>query len=111
MDHHGLANPRLANAFIARCIASSGREPSLNKTAARLREMGLPVAQETLASLLRYYEESYLVFNLRELFCSLSDNLRAPSKLYATDPGLLAAYSPCPRAISDNGWRPPSSTR
>lgn len=96
MDHHGLANPRLANAFIARCIASSGRELSLNKTAARLREMGLPMAQETLASLLRYYEKSYLVFNLRELFCSLSDNLRAPSKLYATDPGLLAAYSPVP---------------
>lgn len=69
------------------------------------------MAQETLASLLRYYEESYLVFNLRELFCSLSDNLRAPSKLYATDPGLLAAYSPCPRVISDNGWRSPSSTR
>lgn len=103
IEREGLANARVAQAFARQCIASSSRELSLNKTAQRLKGLGFHVARESLAELLAYYEESYLVFRLRELSRSLSPNARSADKVYAVDPGLEAAFSPA--SANDVGQR------
>lgn len=103
VEREGLANVRVAQAFARQCIASSSREVSLNKTAQRFKALGLRVARESLSDLLSYYEESYLVFRLRELSRSLSPNARSADKVYAVDPGLEAAFSPA--SATDGGQR------
>ena len=102
-ERHGIQNARAARAFISRCLALSGRELSINKAAAALRTQGSSVARETLSDLLGYYEESYLLFQVRELSRRLADNTRSVSKIYAVDPGLAVAYSPA--SSSDKGQR------
>lgn len=103
IEREGLANARVAQGFARRCIASSARELSMNKEANRFKSLGLGVARETLASLLDYYEESYLVFRLGEHSRSLARNPRSADKVYAVDPGLEAAFSPA--TSSDLGQR------
>lgn len=94
IEREGLGNARAAQAFARRCIASSARELSINKVASQMRSMGLGVARESLSALLGYYEESYLVFSLKEFSRALSSNSRSSTKVYAVDPGLEAAFSP-----------------
>ncbi len=103
VERYGVRSPAAAARFVARCLASSGRELSLNRVAGAFRSAGLPVSRATLASLLGYYEESYLVFQLGEYGRSLSPNPRSASKVYAVDPGMLAAFSPAPAL--DEGQR------
>lgn len=94
VEREGFSSVRTAQAFVRRCLASSARELSVNKTQNQFRSMGLAVSRETLSALLAYYEESYLVFSLPELSRSLSANPKRPQKIYAADPGLEAAFSP-----------------
>lgn len=94
VERENLANARAAQAFARRCIASSARELSINKVAHQFKSLGLNVARTTLARLAAYYEESYLVFRLREFSQSLAENSRSVDKVYAVDPGLEAAFSP-----------------
>lgn len=102
-ERHGIQNARAARAFVSRCLASSGRELSISKASAALKSQGASVARETLSDLLGYYEESYLVFQVRELSRKLAENTRSVSKVYAVDPGLCVAYSPA--ASRDVGQR------
>lgn len=94
VERHGIQNYRAAKAFVSRCLAFSGRELSVSKAQSAIRSAGIAVARETLSDLLGYYEESYLVFKLRKLSRKLSVNTRSASKIYAVDPGLMAAFSP-----------------
>lgn len=103
VERYGVRSPLAASRFLARCLASSGRELSLNRTAAAFKSAGLPVSRATLSSLLGYYEESYLAFQVDELSRSLAPNPRAASKVYAVDPGMLTAFSPA--SSLDEGQR------
>ena len=103
IERHGVRNPAAAARFLARCLASSGRELSLNRAAGAFKSAGLAVSRATLSGLLGYYEESYLVFELGEFSRSLSENARSASKVYAVDPGMLTAFSPS--AARDEGQR------
>lgn len=103
IERHGVRNPAAAARFLARCLASSGRELSLNRAAAAFKSAGLAVSRATLSGLLGYYGESYLVFELGEFSRSLAENARSASKVYAVDPGMLAAFSPS--ASRDEGQR------
>lgn len=103
VERYGVRNPVAASRFLSRCLASSGRELSVNKVAGELKSAGLAVSRATLSSLLEYYEEAYLLFSVGELSRSLSANPRSASKVYAVDPGMLAAFSPAP--ARDDGQR------
>lgn len=103
IERYGVRNPLAAAHFLLRCLASSGRELSLNKVAGTFKSAGLPVSRATLSSLLGYYEESYLLFSVDEFSRSLSANTRSATKVYAVDPGLLTAFSPS--ASHDEGQR------
>ena len=103
IERHGLKNPSVAAQFVSRCIASSGRELSISKVHGAFKSAGVGVARETLSRLLEYYEQAYLVFPLREFSRSIAQNTRSASKVYAVDPGMLAAFSPAP--ARDEGQR------
>ncbi|WP_449315780.1 ATP-binding protein [Rubneribacter sp.] len=94
VERYGLANLSAASSFLAQCMASSARELSVNKVHGRFRSLGSSVSRETLSRLLGYYEESYLLFSVREFSRALADNPRSPAKVYAVDPGMLMAFSP-----------------
>lgn len=102
-ERYGVRNVAAASQFLTRCLASSGRELSVNRAAGALRSAGHAVSRATLSSLLGYYEEAYLCFRLPEHGTSLSANTRAASKVYAVDPGMLTAFSPS--ASIDGGQR------
>lgn len=93
IERYNLRTPQVAVSFLSRCLASSARELSVNKVANEFKSRGVSTSRETLASLLAYYEEAYLVFSLGDLSRTLSDNPRSSSKVYAVDPGMFAAFS------------------
>lgn len=94
VERYSLRNPRVASLFLSRCLASSGREFSVNKAYGELKSRHISVSRETLSNLLAYYEDAYLLFSVPEFSRSLADNSRSSSKLYAVDPGLFAAFAP-----------------
>lgn len=94
IERYNVRSPQVASAFLSRCLASSGRELSINKIAGDFKARHVSTSRETLANLLAYYEEAYLLFPLGELTRSLSSNPRSSSKVYAVDPGMFAAFAP-----------------
>lgn len=94
IERYNLANLSTASSFLAQCMASSGRELSINKLHARFRSQQVSVSRETLSRLLDYYEDAYLLFTVQDFSRALADNPRSPSKVYAVDPGMLMAFSP-----------------
>lgn len=103
IERYNLRSPQVASAFLSRCIASSGRELSINKIAGEFKARQVPTSRETLSSLLAYYEEAYLLFSLSELTRSLSPNSRSSAKVYAVDPGMYTAFAPA--ATKEEGQR------
>lgn len=93
VERYNLRTPQIAASFLNRCIASSGRELSVNKVVNEYKSRGASTSRETLSNLLSYYEEAYLVFSLGDLSRSLADNPRSSSKVYAVDPGMFTAFS------------------
>lgn len=93
IDRYDVRNPVAASAFLTQAIASSGRELSINKTANMLTSRGLKISRGSLAALLTYYEEAYLLFSVREFSRALADNTRSSSKIYAVDTGMFHAFS------------------
>lgn len=93
IERYNLRMPQVAVSFLTRCLASSGRELSVNKISHELKSRGVSTSRETLSSLLSYYEEAYLVFSLGDLNRALADNPRSSSKVYSVDPGLFTAFS------------------
>ena len=103
MERYNVKNPRAASLFLSRCLASSGRELSLTKTHNDFKSRQIAISRETLSRLLAYYEESYLLFAVKNYSVALADNARSPAKIYAADPALFGAFSPAP--ASEEGQR------
>lgn len=93
IERFNLRTPQVATSFLARCLASSGRELSVNKVVNEFKSRGVSTSRETLSNLLSYYEQAYLLFSLPDLSRSLADNARSSSKVYAIDPGMFAAFT------------------
>ena len=93
IERFNLRTPQVATNFLARCLASSGRELSVNKVANEFKSRGAATSRETLGNLLSYYEQAYLLFSLPDLSRSLADNARSSSKVYAIDPGMFCAFT------------------
>ena len=102
VERYNLRTPQIATS-LTRCIASSGRELSVNKVVNEFKSRGASTSRETVSNLLSYYEEAYLVFSLSDLNRSLANNPRSSSKVYAVDPGMFAAFSPA--ASKEEGQR------
>lgn len=103
MERYNVKNPRAASLFLSRCLASSGRELSITKTYNDFKSRQITMGRETLSQLLAYYEESYLLFAVKNYSVALADNARSSAKIYAADPSLFGAFSPAP--TSDEGQR------
>lgn len=94
IERYNIKNPRAAMVFLARCLASSGRELSINKVFNEFRSRQISVSRELLTHLLSYYEESYLLFAVKNYSVALSGNARSAAKVYAVDPAIFGAFSP-----------------
>lgn len=103
IERYGVKNPRAVSLFLTRCLASSGRELSINKIHNDFKSRGISIGRDTLASLLAYYEEAYMLFSIRNYSTALASNPRSVSKVYAADPALFSAFSPA--ASTDAGQR------
>lgn len=103
IERYNISNPLVASSFLSRCLASSGRELSLSKVHGEFRSRGLSTSREMLARLLRYYQEAYLLFPVKEFSRTISENARSSAKVYAADPAMFSAFSPSP--TRDEGQR------
>ncbi|MBT1161013.1 ATP-binding protein [Bifidobacterium sp. SO1] len=93
IDRYDVRNPVAASAFLSQAIATSGRELSINKMTNLLTSRGLRVSRGSLASLLDYYEEAYLLFSVHEFSRALAENSRSVAKVYVIDQGMFSAFS------------------
>lgn len=93
VERHSLAKPRVASLFAQKLLGSNARQLSLRKTENELRSVGVATSRESLASMLEYFEQSYLSFVVRERSYHLSESTNSIPKTYAIDPGLAAANS------------------
>lgn len=103
VERYDVKNPRLASLFLARCMASSGRELSVNRVYNEFKSRQISVSRNTLSDLLEYYEDAYLLFSVPEFTRSLANNTRSASKVYAVDPAMFGAFSPA--SALDHGQR------
>jgi predicted AAA+ superfamily ATPase len=93
IERHNLNNPLAVSLFSQQALAYNGRELSLRKTEARLRTQGVPVSRATLGEALAYFEDAFLLAQVRLYSRALSEDSNMPPKVYAIDPGLAYANS------------------
>ena len=103
VERHNLARPRVASAFALRTLGSNAREFSIRKVENDFRSVGMGTSRGLLGDLLSYFEEAYLLFQVKELSRTLSENSTASPKVYAVDPGLALANSKA--SANDEGQR------
>ncbi|WEV46905.1 ATP-binding protein [Bifidobacterium sp. ESL0690] len=103
VERHNIGRPQVVVAFARRVLGSNGKSISLRKIENDLRSAGLDSSRALLSDVLKYFEEAYLLFALKEFSVSLSANTTARPKIYAVDPGLALAYSRA--SVSDVGQR------
>lgn len=94
VERLGIARPQVASTCARRLLALNGRQLSVRKMENDLRSAGLASGRGYLAELIEALESAFLVFRVRELSRSLSQNTTACPKVYAIDPGLALANSP-----------------
>ena len=94
VERYNLRSPQTASLLLARCLASSARELSINKVANEFKSRGIATSRETLSNLIAYYEEAYVLFSLYGFSRSIAENSKSSSKVYAIDPGMFAAFAP-----------------
>lgn len=103
VERHNLSRPRVASALATRLLGLNARQLSVRKIENDLRSAGLATGRGYLAGLVSYFEEAYLLFQVREFSRSLSETTTAQPKIYAIDPGLALANSRA--GVSDRGQR------
>ncbi|MDO4442748.1 MAG: ATP-binding protein [Slackia sp.] len=103
IERHDVRRARVVSALSRRILESNARTVSVRKIENDFRSAGLSTSRELLGDLLSYFEQAYLVFQVRELSRSLSESSTAPPKVYAIDPGLALANSRA--SVNDEGQR------
>lgn len=93
VERHDIARPRVAAALARRLMGLNGKQISLRKIENDLRSAGIATGRAYLADLLAYFEEAYLVFQVKEFSLSLSEKSTTRPKIYAVDPGIALASS------------------
>ena len=103
VERHDLSRPRVASALATRLLGLNARQLSVRKIENDLRSAGLATGRGYLSGLVSYFEEAYLLFQVKEYSRSLSEVTTAQPKIYAIDPGLALANSRA--GASDRGQR------
>ena len=103
VERHNLSRLRVASALATRLLGLNARQLSVRKIENDLRSAGLSTGRGYLAGLVSYFEEAYLLFQVKEFSRSLSETTTAQPKIYAIDPGLALANSRA--GVSDRGQR------
>jgi len=93
IERHGISRPGVAVAFAQRVLGTNARQLSIRKVVNDLKSAGISTSRELLADILRYFEEAYLAFAVKEFSLSLAEGSTSSPKLYAVDPGLALANS------------------
>ncbi|KAA8819156.1 hypothetical protein CSQ85_06140 [Bifidobacterium rousetti] len=103
VERHDIGRPRVASMMARRVMGVVGRQLSVRKIENELRSAGLMTSRAMLGDLLEYFEDAYLFFRVREFSVSLSERTTSMPKIYAIDPGLVAAASAA--GMRDDGQR------
>ena len=103
VERHNLSRLRVASALATRLLGLNARQLSVRKIENDLRSAGLSTGRGYLAGLVSYFEEAYLLFQVKEFSRSLSETTTSQPKIYAIDPGLALANSRA--GASDRGQR------
>ena len=93
VERHDLSRPRVASALAQRLMELNARQLSIRKIENDFRSSGLVTGRAYLADLVGYFEDAYLVFQVKEHSRSLAETTTAQPKVYAVDPGLALANS------------------
>lgn len=91
VERHAIARPRVATALARRALGTNAKPLSLRRVEADLRSLGLSTSRQTLADIMEYLEEAYLVFRVGGFSYALAEGTTSMPKVYAVDPGIALA--------------------
>jgi len=92
VERHGITNLPLARYLTRTLLRNAGRSLSLNKLYNDLQSQGRKVAKDSLYEYVTYFEDAFLCFAIPLHDASERKAATAPKKVYAVDPGLVAAF-------------------
>ena len=92
VERHGITNLPLARYLTRTLLRNAGRSLSLNKLFNDLHSQGRRVSKDALYEYVTYFEDAFLCFAVPLHEASERKSATAPKKVYAVDPGLVAAF-------------------
>ncbi|KUH32061.1 hypothetical protein APY94_11135 [Thermococcus celericrescens] len=93
VERHGVKNLKAVRLFLKLLITSFAKEFSVNRTARYMKGIGVEVSKNTLYSYFDYFEEAYVIFQLKKFSYNLREVEKSLPKVYVVDTGLINAYS------------------
>jgi len=92
VERHGISNLPLARFLTRTLLRNVGRSLSLTRLHNDLRSQGRKVSKDSLFEYMDYFEDAFLSFGVPLHEASTRKVENAPRKVYAIDPGLVAAF-------------------
>lgn len=92
VERHGITNLPLARYLTRTLLRNAGRSLSLNKLYNDLQSQGRRVSKDALYEYVTFFEDAFLCFAVPLHDASERRSATAPKKVYAVDPGLVAAF-------------------
>lgn len=94
IERHDVGSPRAVSAFARKVMQLCGRTLSLRKASNELKSSGHPIGRAALSDVLRYFEEAFLVYSVRDRSRVTGDGEGGMVKAYPSDHGLARASAP-----------------
>ncbi|MBN1961279.1 MAG: ATP-binding protein [Deltaproteobacteria bacterium] len=94
VERYHIKNLSAARYLIKTLLRNISRPFSIHKVYNDLRSQGRRIAKDTLYEYVSYFEDAFLCFAIEQHHSSTRKAEVTPKKVYAIDPGLVAAFLP-----------------
>jgi predicted AAA+ superfamily ATPase len=98
VERHAVSQPVALRWMVRHLLGNAAGYFSVNKFHGDLRSQGIPVAKDTLHSLLGYLEDAFLIRTVSIASDSERRRMVNPRKVYPIDPGLIPLFDRSGRA-------------
>lgn len=93
VDRYDIKNHHIVKLFLFHCLQNLAAPLSVARAFHILKSLGEKLGKNSLYENLTYFEDAYAIFTVPIFNYSSTKRQVNPKKIYACDPGLIAAYS------------------
>lgn len=91
VERYKIKNIKLFEDYLTLLMDQTACHFSISSTAKKLEEFGYSFSKNTLSNFLRYAQEIFLLFEVKQYRYKLKEQLNSPRKIYPIDHGLFQA--------------------